>query len=503
MSVAGESSGRGLLELIAPAEAALGAHARDPLAIGDPMQAASILAMRAIGNRVPTGPLLGYLSRRDQMADRNSWRRYPWILNIKAEVGDPAYAGPRVNWRPREGFWLGSNPTQYASRITAPALLALHFELWSEVAREADPTQADRAAALLERSLPVAEDDVADWIAANDPWRDTFAIWQLTSRPLALAHLRDLVQALANRYGRMAVRNGAIHGNRFPFFGDPLVSASAQLGLGLWRLGTYPRILPGLHAFVKAMRRPDGGWQDALQPEDVLTTLAAAELLTALDPGFDPEPTIRFFARRQEPAGWWRALGPEVPWLTAAIIDWLRRATASFTHRFAWPRVAPAVRDRTTSLPTVAFFDEIALAVGGLPDLGQLPVEVAFIDLAGFGEFNKTHGQVAGDRALRVYAEALTRIPDAMVIRDGGDEILVMGVPTATALEQQLRAFMAAWPTDAAQLGVSPGAVVPRVVITTERAHALREARHRLGLAIGWLKGEEPDPGPGGTLRRI
>jgi hypothetical protein len=30
---------------------------------------------------------------------------------------------------------------------------------------------------------------------------------------------------------------------------------------------------------------------------------------------FDPTPVTTFFVRAQEPAGWWRALNPEVPWL--------------------------------------------------------------------------------------------------------------------------------------------------------------------------------------------
>jgi hypothetical protein len=29
---------------------------------------------------------------------------------------------------------------------------------------------------------------------------------------------------------------------------------------------------------------------------------------------FDPTPVTTFFVRAQEPAGWWRALNPEVPW---------------------------------------------------------------------------------------------------------------------------------------------------------------------------------------------
>ena len=65
MIVPGDATGRGTPGIIARAEAALGRHAGDPLAVADPMQAASILARRAIGNHVGVTPLLNYLSRRE------------------------------------------------------------------------------------------------------------------------------------------------------------------------------------------------------------------------------------------------------------------------------------------------------------------------------------------------------------------------------------------------------------------------------------------------------
>lgn len=499
---AGEATGRAIMEMRARAEGALERHARDPLAVADPMQAASMLAIRAMGKQVPLGPLLSYLGRREQMPHRTNWRRYPWITNVRAQPGDQSYAGPRVNWRPREGFWLQNDPTQYAERLVAAPLLATHLQLWSEVALSSDERLAEAATSLLQRALPVAEADVAVWIAAIDPWRDTFALWQVSSRPLALAHVRDLVQALANRYGRLAIRDGTVRGSRYPFFNEPLVSGSAQLALSLWRLGTYPRLLRNLVPFVRTLRRPDGGWQDGTQPTDLVTTLAAAELLTALDPTFDPEPTIGFFARRQEPWGWWRALGPEVPWLTASISDWVRRATGPFARRFSWPVVSPPLRDRTTGLATIAFFDEIALAVAELPELAAMPMELAFIDLAGFGEYNSAHGQVAGDTALRLYAEAIQRIPDALVVRDGGDEILVLGLPDAADLEPQLEAFRRDWPRRATVLRGAPDGVVPRIMITSTRGGDLRAARRTLGIEIGVLKKDAPAPGPEGVLRR-
>jgi diguanylate cyclase (GGDEF)-like protein len=67
-------------------------------------------------------------------------------------------------------------------------------------------------------------------------------------------------------------------------------------------------------------------------------------------------------------------------------------------------------------------------------ELAASRVDVAFLDLAGFRAFNNAHGQDAGDAVLAELAAALREIPSAAVVRDGGDEFLVVGAPTRDRL---------------------------------------------------------------------
>jgi GGDEF domain-containing protein len=220
-----------------------------------------------------------------------------------------------------------------------------------------------------------------------------------------------------------------------------------------------------------------------------------------LDPGFDPDATHRFFAERQEPDGWWRALDPEVPWLTAAILDWMRRSTLPFAARFRWPQVSLWQRDYITGLPTMAFFAGLAGAVGHAGGaLAASTVEVAFCDLAGFRAFNTKHGQAAGDQALRVFASALEGTGQ-LVVRIGGDELLVIGRPTADGvLGPALEAFLDRWPSElAAGLPTATG-VRPRIMLDRGSAGSLRDLHGRLGVAIGELKAVTPDVPDRGVL---
>jgi diguanylate cyclase (GGDEF)-like protein len=253
--------------------------------------------------------------------------------------------------------------------------------------------------------------------------------------------------------------------------------------------------------FVANQRQADGGWADPDQPADVLTTLAAADLLSGLDPTFDPAPTIAFFEHQQEASGWWRALNPEVPWLTGAIADWLTRADKPFPERFRWPDLPVWARDRTTGLPARAVLDELCVALAGIPGLADAPLEAAFIDLADFGEINNDYGQDAGDMVLAEYAAALTRLPGTLTIRIGGDELLVVGKPhTAGSLEPLLHGFMADWVEAAATAVVPRTKVLPRIVITADRAARLRNVVGRLGTEIAKVKKAHLHPQPPGVL---
>ena len=144
----------------------------------------------------------------------------------------------------------------------------------------------------------------------------------------------------------------------------------------------------------------------------MVTTLVAADLLLGLDPTFDPTPTIAWFARTQEDVGWWRALGPE------GLADrgdrrLARRATGPFVDRFRWPALLRLDRDRKTQLPRYAWLRPRPQPAE-LPGLGATTWDIAFFDLADFGDFNRTYGQDAGDDVLGVLrpgAQAASRGP--------------------------------------------------------------------------------------------
>lgn len=447
--------------------------------------------------------LLRVYRRREPAYGRDNSRRYRWGLGFRGEAGDDLYARTAgVPWRPAESGWLERHPDAFARRILVPVSLATQLEFWSLVADGPDEALASAAVSLLDEAQAIAETDVARWVAAEDPWADTFALWTLTGYPRAHARLRDMVFALAVRYGQISHRDGPIRGVRHPFWNEPLVSATAQLAHSLWRLGIYPTLLPGLVDFVRDSRRDDGGWADPGQPTDVLTTLAAASLLADVDPTFDASATVAFFESCQEPAGWWRALNPEVPWLTGAVAGWLDASAQPFSERFAWPELPVWSKDRTTGLPTMAVFDELAVALAGIRGLSETMLEVAFIDLAGFGAFNNRYGMDAGDAALAAYAAALSAIPRTMTIRQGGDELLVLGIPGGQGqLEPQLRSFMDVWGDVAAErAGVPRGGVVPRVLLASGAAGELRSVRGRLGTAIGPLKKRDADLPANGLL---
>jgi GGDEF domain-containing protein len=281
------------------------------------------------------------------------------------------------------------------------------------------------------------------------------------------------------------------------------VSASAHLGLGLWTLGYRPSLLPGLLTFVASREQVDGGWSDPGQPADVLTTLAVAELLGSLDPTFRPERTVEFFIRHQEAAGWWRALDPEAPWLTAQIARWLADADRPFHERFRWPIQAITDLDRKTRIPGFAAFSNLERVFSTLPGLGAEPISMAFVDLAGFRAFNNRCGQEVGDVALRLFAQHLTTIPGTQAIRDGGDEFIVVAGPGRPGLIDDVNAFRASWPAVfGARFGTDAPTVAPRFVLGEGVARDLATLREHLGRAIGMSK-HEPLEGDGRGLLRV
>ena len=473
----------------------------------DPMYASAARFCAASGRSEFHAPLLAaWKGRAEGSHDRA--RRYPWTLGADSMPGTavPLAADvPGAMWRPRERDWLDREPTEFGHRLVTPIAIAENLQFLDEQAHDQNTQVAATAAELLSTLQPLAEGDVADSIRGDDPWRDTFALWQIVRRPRALELLRPLAVALATRSGTLASRLAGLPcGTRFPFEAVPLVSASAHLGVGLWTLGYRPGLLPGLVTFVASREQRDGGWSDDRQEADVLTTLAVAEFLGGLDPTFDPARTVDFFVRHQESAGWWRALDPEVPWLTAEIASWLIQAERPFHERFAWPRPAVTDLDRKTRIPGFGAFDTIDRVFSTLPGIGRERIAMAFADLAGFREFNNQCGQDVGDLALRLFAETLTTIPGTFAIRDGGDEFIAIGAPGRPGVADDIDSWRARWPAVFRErFGHDVPMVAPRFVVGEAAARDVASLRERLGREIGRTKGQPLDAGGRGLLKIV
>lgn len=430
---------------------------------------------------------------------------FPWHRDAAAQRAHARRGRrPRIPWRPGEADTMADDLAGYLERIRDPLAIVDTLELLARLEAEAGPAVAETAGHLRRDAMPALETEIAWWILGSDPWRDTFALWAATDRPHVPQHVHALLVATATRYATLASRvAGVVTGNAAPFEGLPLVSASAHLAMGLWSLGLYPSLIPGIAEFVAGERRPNGSWADPGQPPDVLTTLAAAELLGRLDPGFDPAPTAVFLARLQEAPGWWRALDPEVPWLTAAVLSWLERAERPFHERFAWPGVQKWDRDRKTKIPTYTYFSDVARVLGGVPALRDQPLPVLFCDLASFKEFNNAKGQQRGDDVLAAFARTLATIPFARAIRDGGDEFVVLGAPGDPGFRAAVEAFRHTWPAVFAAFGDDVPPVAPRILVTTATGSTLDEARERLGRLIGEAKVAHERPGPEGVVIEV
>ncbi len=460
----------------------------------DPFAASVLLADRGAA-RVGTARLLAAwtarLDRRDDERDAYPWdppRLIPTIGSARAdrEIGVPVGTADRRAPRAlRDALGL----------VESTALLLEASASGGDQVRSA----GDR---LLAELRPRIEADVASCVMGSDAWRDTLLLWLVTRRERVLAELHPLAFAIANRYAMLARRSaGLVCGNVDRDRSAPLVSASAHLASALWAIGYFPSLVPGLVAFVQDSMGPLGGWKDPGESEDPLTTLAAADLLLGVDPGFDGHPTATFLARLQRRDGGWGVGGNEVPWLTAAVVEWLERRDLPFHQRFRWPACHRWERDRKTGIPGFAHFGQLARAFADLDGLAGRPVGVAFVDLAGFHAFNNRFGMALGDRVLREFAQALAELPGATAIRDGGDEFLVVGAPERDGLASDLDAFRVAWPGRFASVfGTEAPPVAPRILVTATDARGLVAARDVLGERIGALKEEHPQPDQNGVL---
>jgi hypothetical protein len=452
------------------------------------------------GRPVDNESLLASLEEREPGGPTSS-RRYRWDLPVARWIA----LDERVRWRPAEAEAAERNPEEHARRLWLPLVLVEHVEWLERLTHAHDRTVAARARRLLDEATPLIEDDVARHVLGVDPWADTFMLWAFARRPRTLTRVRGLISAVASRYAARAARsNMVVLGRSFPFHEVPLTSATAHLASAAARIGDGIEVVGPAVEWLREQRRSDGGWGDPRQGSDLLTTLAVAELLGILDPAFEPAEVLATMGelvatRHGKPA----LIGPEWAWMAGELLAFEAWSTRPFRERFRWPHVPPYMIEERFRVPRYEAYLVDARLFEGIPGLADSQVEVAFLDLAGFGAWNSAYGQAAGDRLLASLTAVLRTVPESRTIRDGGDEFLVVGAPQAGGLEDRMRTMAARW-VDASRLADPDRPVVPlRVAVTTTRADGLRTARERLGRWIGDLKVAVPAPPPEGVVRRF
>ncbi|MFI5199806.1 MAG: hypothetical protein ACHQXL_05480, partial [Candidatus Limnocylindrales bacterium] len=197
-----------------------------PRELADPIMASAYRFARSRGERVRASQLLAAYDRRSN-ATSGADRGLPWTFRNEAGPGSPIYARsvPReVHWRPRDQTRLKADPGAYARWLLEPIAQVQTLELLAELGVTHNP-KGEAAAPIRRDLLPQVEAAFAMHVAADDPWRDLFALWQLTSAPHTLNDLWFLATAIAYRYATLARRvAGPVIGNG-PFEGEQLVSA--------------------------------------------------------------------------------------------------------------------------------------------------------------------------------------------------------------------------------------------------------------------------------------
>jgi GGDEF domain-containing protein len=480
-----------VIELVA------GRPALDPAR--DPLFGAAIALERLDRDQGAARPLLDRWRERVTSPNPDSERRYPWAIGTRF-VELPTYVPDRDTWR----AWLPAEEEvrlrergAFESRLLVGPIVADTCELLARLADAGD----DDAKRLLAATIPAMRRDMARAALGDHARGDTWVLWNLARRPKALRRLQAFALAIADTYGARARMDGGIGlGSRFPFSQRALVSVSAQLASGLLALGIQPDLIGHLTAWVADQQRPDGAFGDATEPSDPLTTLVAADLLAGIDPGWNPDAAVRWLERRRRPDRTIVAYGPEAAWLTLAVDDLVRRCARPFAQRFAWPQLAVEHLDRRTGLPFLGYVADVERLFAEVPALRGQELEMAFLDLAGFGAWNNKFGMAAGDDVLRFLAAELRRIPDAVAIRDGGDEFMVVSAPGAGGLVDRMDTFRREFfPRFVGEFGPGALPVAARVVTTTAKGHELVAGRDRLGIGIALLKTRVPEPGPEGV----
>jgi len=487
---------------------ATSAIARVQIDAASPFAAAEVRIKRSIG--LDAGPDAERLAfwRSRAPGSRAGDDRYRWEVSHKRHP-PVAHAGARETWRQ----WrpdVENDLDRSELRISLPISVTETCSYLAELA-EGDGPDRDDARSLLDEALPLFRRDLAPHVQCSHPWTDTFALACVARRPRTLARVPAIATAIATS-GAGLVVDGAVHGFQFPFHEQPLPSASAQLALGLFVLGLEADLLAQLVTFVRSAQLPSGGFCDPMPPKlaakypavDPLTTLAAAELLLRLDPSFDGRTARDALFTRQDADGFIREMGPEAVWLTGEAVLLARDVERPFAERFRWPIVLDTSRDRKTKLPFFAYFDDISRLFARIEGLREARTPMGFLDLAGFREFNNTYGQDMGDAVLGAFAEELAKLPATAVVRDGGDEFLVVGAPLRGSLAADLNEFRRTWPERfRARFGSEAPPVAPRVLVTQTPGKSLRDCREMLGRRVGELKLRSKVTPPEGVLEEL
>jgi diguanylate cyclase (GGDEF)-like protein len=490
-----------LLALSTSVAGDLGNAARS-VTLADPFASVALRVRAALGEDVDACALLVFWAGRDPGSARGAMR-YRWDLSHRHGALPEFVAAPE-SWRAfraAEQALLEGDPFAFEERFATPVLLAENCALLFEAQAGACPQTASM---LLAEALPSIRRDFARHVQALDPWEDTFALACLVRHPAVLAAAHPVAVAIASCYCAAEFDDhGALLGSRYPFHHKPLVSASAHFAGALMTLGIELELAARVSAYVAGARRADGLWGDQPEAADLPATLAAAELLLGVDPDFDLGPALSALAALRSDRGLWQAFGPDALWFSGRMLELLLGAQQPFVRRFRWPYPPAHARDSKTGLPTFAFFSELVRFLAAVPWLSAVPLELAFIDLIGFRAFNNRYGQQRGDDVLRLLAGELGALADARVVRDGGDEFLVIGAPTRTGLASELERFRRQWAARFATFfGAEVAHVAPRIVVGRTRGDALSRARESAGRAITALK-DAVDVGAEGVLREL
>lgn len=433
--------------------------------------------------------------------------QYPWPLSLDPAGQRPDYIGPNDSWRawrPAEEPVRVADPARFFARLIEPLVISESAEFLETLIAVEGPAR-ELAQERLVLALPAIRRALAVNAAHRHTWADTFALWALTRRPRILRRVHPYALAIADGYAASALIDESVgRGSDAPFRNRPLASVSAQLASGLIALGLRPKLAASLIGFVKRAEDALGGWGDGGGPVDVLTTLVGAELLAQTDPEFDPHRTAFALVQLQDADGWWRAAGPDAVWTTRAVAELLVGLELPFAERWRWPELAIEHRDRRSGLAWGTWLGDLGRLMSEVDGLSRAEIEIAFIDLAGFGAWNTRFGQALGDRVLRSFAQVLAEIPGTVSTREGGDEFVVLGAPTATGLLARIKQACAIWQVRfRAEYGSELAPVRPRILVTATRGGGLLAARDALGYAIGTLKARWPEPPDEGIIEHV